>query len=49
MEFYLYQLAYGQNLISVEAHYVGWTHAVSPLDILAAEVARLAQYGDLSH
>ena len=48
MEFYLRQLAYGWNLISVEARCTGKTHAVSPLDILDAEVARLDRYGDLS-
>ena len=48
VEFYLRQLAYGRNLISAEARCTGTTHAVSPLDILDAEVARLDRYGDLS-
>ena len=48
VEFYLRQLAYGQNLISIEAHCTGRTHAVSPLDILDAEVVRLDRHGDLS-
>ena len=49
VEFYLRQLAYGRNLISVEARCPGRTHTVSLLDILDAEVARLGRYGDLSH
>ena len=47
VEFYLRQLAYGRNLISAEARCTGRTHALSPLDILDAEVARLDRYGDL--
>ena len=41
-------MAYGRNLISAKARCTGKTHAVSPLDILDAEVARLDRYGDLS-
>ena len=48
VEFYLRQLAHGQDLLSVEARCTGRTHAVSPLDILDAEVVRLDRYGDLS-
>ena len=47
VEFYLRQLAYGRNLITAEARCIGRTHAVSPLDILAAEVMRLERFGDL--
>ena len=49
VEFYLRQLAYGWNLLSAEPRCPSRTHAVSPLDILDAEVARLGWYGDLSH
>ena len=49
VEFYLHQLAYGWNLISEEPRCAGRTHAVSPLDLLDAEVMRLDRYGDLSH
>ena len=31
------------------ARFTSWTHAVSPLDILDAEVARLDRYSDLSN
>ena len=48
MEFFLCQLVYGRNLLSVEARCTDRTHAVSPLDILDAEVAVLDRYGDLS-
>ena len=47
VEFHLCQLAYRQNLMSEEARCVGRTHAVSPLDILDAEVMRLGQFGAL--
>ena len=47
MEFYLRQLAYGRNIITAEARCIGRTHAVSPLDILAAEVMRLERLGNL--
>ena len=47
VEFYLRQLAYGRDLISVEARCVGMTHALSPLDVLDAEVMRLDRYGNL--
>ena len=47
VEFYLRQLAYGRNLLSAEARCAGRTHALSPLDILDTEVARLDRYGDL--
>ena len=47
VEFHLRQLAYGRNLISAEARCIGRTHAVSPLDILDAEVMRLDRFGGL--
>ena len=49
MDFYLHLLAYSRNLISEEARCAGGTHAVSPLNLLDAEVMRLDRYGDLSH
>lgn len=49
VEFYLRQLAYGPGLISEEAHRFSRTHALSPLDVLDAEVMHLDWYGNLSH
>ena len=47
MEFRLCQLAYGRNNIFEEACCVDRAHAVSPLDILDAELMRLDRFGDL--
>ena len=47
VEFYLRQLSYGRDLLSMDARCPGCTHAVTPLDMLVAEVAHLERYGDL--
>ena len=47
VEFYLRQLSYGGDLVSTNAHCLGCTHAITPLDLLAAKVTHLEHYGDL--
>ena len=47
VEFYLRQLSYGRDLLSTDVQCPGCTHAITPLDLLAAEVAHLERYGDL--
>ena len=45
--FYLRQLSYRRDLLSTDVQCPGCTHAITPLDLLAVEVAHLERYGDL--
>ena len=47
VEFYLRQLSYGRDLLSMDPHYPGCTHAITPFNMLVAEVAHLEHYEDL--